>query len=302
MKLSDITEKQKQIIIAVIVVVAAIGIGYTLGKRPAGTVATNSAAVAQQDGTTTKTPAKQPTGSPAATTQPTGTTPTTTTTKSPTTTATEPVAAPAKKGTISLAAKSGNGGITFSWATQANLTAPWGYAIAKSTTSAPSFPRDEAKFVADPAARSYTWDIQDGGTYWFKICSWNGKAGALSGCLTSSNVVKATAPSAGAAAQQNAFDYNASQLGLSGRAEQDGVRLFWSMSTVADFTSYRVVRSTTDTNLYYPKTTAVITQTNKDSIGGFDTTPTKGAKYFYRVCVTRSSAIPQCGNVWSVQY
>ncbi|MEI7741407.1 MAG: hypothetical protein WCJ29_02785 [bacterium] len=292
-----LNDKQRQLALAAVVVVLAIGIGYMLGKRPAISTPLNTNVATEEktvtpkavDVPTTPTPSGTTTKTPAKTT-------------SPTATDGEPIAPMAKTGTISFVAKSGNGGVNFNWSMPSNLTAPFGFVIFKSTTTAPSFPRDEHKFITNPADRTYTWDVQDGNTYWFKICTWNGKANAQTGCLTTSSAAKAVAPTASAAETQNPFDYTAIELGLAGRVENDGVRLFWSQSTSSSFISYKVVRSTSDTNPYYPKTPAIATLNTKTDVGTMDNAAVKGAKYFYRVCVVRTGLNPQCGSVWTVTY
>jgi len=82
----------------------------------------------------------------------------------------------------------------------------------------------------------------------------------------------------------------------------NAVALGWSPSKSEEFTSYVVVRSTTDQNPYYPKTQAVATFSDKTDTSFTDRAVEKGKDYYYRICQTKTGKRAACGNILHVTF
>ena len=93
-----------------------------------------------------------------------------------------------KKPVLSLKGVKVTKGIQFTWEV-ANISVTKGYKLVGGKTANPVYPGNDASYISDPAARSYTWGLKDGKTYHFRICVYNG-----SGCSYYSNDITVTAP------------------------------------------------------------------------------------------------------------
>lgn len=83
-------------------------------------------------------------------------------------------------------------GISFSWSIS-GIAATKGFKLVKSSSANPVYPGSDYQYISEPAARSYTWNITDGQTYHFRICTYTG-----SGCDSYSNDITVSAPSVSA--------------------------------------------------------------------------------------------------------
>jgi len=76
-----------------------------------------------------------------------------------------------------------------------------------------------------------------------------------------------------------------------------GVQLNWSTCNSADFQFYKILRSTTNPNLSYPATAALMSSSNKFFTSYLDKNIAIATTYYYRVCVVEVGPRYSCGNV-----
>jgi len=96
------------------------------------------------------------------------------------------------------------------------------------------------------------------------------------------------------------FQYIASELVLSLSKEGNSVRLNWTRCNSNTFTSYKVVRSKTNPNLYYPNNDPIYSTGNQEELSFLDQNTEAGATYYYRVCSYESNGESWCGNVANI--
>lgn len=91
-------------------------------------------------------------------------------------------------GKIILTAKQVSGGISLTW-TADGVDAPNGFKVVKSTQIDPVYPGNDYYYASNPDTRSYKWSLNDGKTYFFRVCQY------IDGvCKAYSNNIKVTAP------------------------------------------------------------------------------------------------------------
>lgn len=96
-------------------------------------------------------------------------------------------ATPAQPAGIALAGAAGASGAELTW-TVNGVTVPDGFKVVRSSSSStPTFGKDDATYVSDGAARSYTWKSTKAGSYWFRVCAYQAKD---STCNNYSNAIK----------------------------------------------------------------------------------------------------------------
>lgn len=93
-------------------------------------------------------------------------------------------------GSISLNGVAVDSGVSLTW-NVSNLDVSHGFKIVKSTSANPVYPGSSYAYLSSPSARNYTWSIQDGKTYHFRVCQYDGNGT----CLKYSNDITVTAPS-----------------------------------------------------------------------------------------------------------
>ena len=80
-------------------------------------------------------------------------------------------------------------GVSFTWSIS-GISVTKGFKIVKSTSANPTYSsKGDYAYVESSSARSYTWKIQDGKTYHFRICTYNGST-----CTNYSNDITVTTP------------------------------------------------------------------------------------------------------------
>jgi len=97
------------------------------------------------------------------------------------------------------------------------------------------------------------------------------------------------------------FQYIDNELVLSLSREGNGVRLNWTRCNSNSFTSYKVVRSKTNSNLYYPNNDPIYSTGNQEELSYLDQSVESGANYYYRVCSLESNGESWCGNVARIE-
>ena len=100
----------------------------------------------------------------------------------------EKTVTPAPASGIYLSAKAVSDGVAFNWSVT-NVDVSQGFKIVKSTEMNPVYPGNDYVYLDNASTRSYTWNIKDGKTYYFRVCQYlGGKCGVYS------QNVKVTAP------------------------------------------------------------------------------------------------------------
>lgn len=217
--------------------------------------------------------------------------------------------APAPAGIVSLksgivlSAKVVPAGISLTWTVPKGKTAPYGFKILKSTGPNPTYPTATSVYLGEPAARSYTWEIRDGITYHFRLCTWNGLEGAKAACTGYSNDVAIKTPEASAPlTAQEGFYETTGELALTATKVIGGISLRWTPSTLKTFTGYRILRSEAN---HYPspvKDSSIRSTTDRTNTAYLDAGVNAFKTYYYRVCLTQKNDLPVCGNIVTVAY
>lgn len=161
-------------------------------------------------------------------------------------------------------------GIHLSWSLS-GITAPKGFKLVKSLTAYPVYPGDSAVYL-NPETKSYLWQVNDGKTWHFRVCVYEGGA-----CGTYSNDLKLTAKSSGAA---NNEIYGT--LALTGWIKtQRIVYLSWALSGNSPY-GYKLVKSL-EPNPVYPGNEYVYLS-SPDMKGGYAWDVVDPGTYHFRVC------------------
>jgi len=278
---SPIAKRENLILIAILVVLVGF-IGYKIGGKSQTT--SEAPAAVEEKGA----PATAPVAATAKNGSPSATTPKPTTGTSTTT-------APAVPTTLSLSAKATATGVSLNWSLPRGTSAPNGFILVQALQAKPLFPRDTYVQIPESATRTFNWDMTDGATHYFRICIWNGGVGGTSKCLAYSNDAKVVAPTKQAAPTTPTVV--SSELILSVKESTNGLELRWTQRSGSTFQGYEILRSTTDTNPWYPKSGALTLVTSREQTTYYDTTAQAGIPYYYRICSLEGSAPATCGNV-----
>lgn len=98
------------------------------------------------------------------------------------------------------------------------------------------------------------------------------------------------------------FSYIGSELTIYTKHEDDGFHISWTQRSSPYFGSYKVMRSETNDNLFYPNGTVIFSSSNKYATSTIDRKGVAGKNYYYRVCEIETSGEVWCGNVVHAAY
>lgn len=161
-------------------------------------------------------------------------------------------------------------GVHLSWSLS-GIAAPKGFKLVKSLTAYPTYPGNSAIYL-NPDVRSYLWQINDGKTWHFRVCVYEGGA-----CGTYSNDLKITAKSSSAT---NNEIYGT--LSLTGWIKTGKiVALSWALSGNSPY-GYKLVKST-EPNPVYPGNEYVYLS-SPDLKGSYAWDMKEAGTYHFRVC------------------
>ncbi len=176
---------------------------------------------------------------------------------------------PIVEGSISLTGTVSDSSVSLNWST-ANLDAPKGFKLVKSTSPNPVYPGNDYKYLSDSGVRSYTWKGLSAGTYHFRVCQYlGGKCGIYSNNITIT-IEKAVADDG--------------SITLSGSTSEGKVLLSWTTyGNVNLENGYKVIMSENPNPVYPGNQYHYITRTNRSDSWtwtGLDV----GKTYHFRVC------------------
>lgn len=169
-----------------------------------------------------------------------------------------------------------------------------GFKLVWNKTGSPVYPGDNATYI-DGATRAYTLKgLPENTTVSVRICRYTG-----SGCDAYSNEVKLQT-GAGIVKPTGGYTPISGAQQLSVQQVPGGIQLNWTPSTVSGFVYYKVVRSETNGDPYYPNDGYVTALSNVGTTGYTDATAVSGKTYYYRICAKDGAGVIWCGNVVKV--
>ncbi|MCS7093036.1 MAG: hypothetical protein NZL96_01180 [Patescibacteria group bacterium] len=98
------------------------------------------------------------------------------------------------------------------------------------------------------------------------------------------------------------FIFIGNELQLSLSKEDDGVRLSWTRCQSDQFVAYKIVRSETANDVYFPRDGAIGSISNQDALSYLDHTVQSGKTYHYRICSLEKNGESWCGNVATISF
>ncbi|MCS7091878.1 MAG: hypothetical protein NZM26_00815 [Patescibacteria group bacterium] len=110
------------------------------------------------------------------------------------------------------------------------------------------------------------------------------------------NIVYSDTPKTGS------FIYIDNELQVTASKIEGGIRLNWSRCNSDQFVSYKVARSNSATDVFYPRDGAIASIANQDTLSYIDKNVEAGKTYYYRICSLEKNGESWCGNVVSVGY
>jgi hypothetical protein len=101
--------------------------------------------------------------------------------------------------------------------------------------------------------------------------------------------------------QEPDFQEVSDSLNLTAKENGQGIDLSWTAYNLENFQSYKIMWSATDSTLKYPGSEIVKSLADKTQIFYQDTKVEPAKKYYYRICVVKTSNKVACGNVVEIQ-
>ena len=98
------------------------------------------------------------------------------------------------------------------------------------------------------------------------------------------------------------FTFIENELNLTAASTSQGVILNWTRCNSNQFVAYKVARSETAPDVYFPRDGAILSISNQDQLSIIDQSVEKGKTYYYRICSYESNGESWCGNVSAVNH
>jgi hypothetical protein len=196
---------------------------------------------------------------------------------------------PALTAGIKLSATADGTAVKLAWSVT-GVDVSKGFKVVKSLEPNPIYPGNSAQYM-DAAARSLVLKLDPLKTYYFRVCAYTGD-----GCSVYSNNASVKTGEAPVKTTASGFAPISGELALAVSGPAGGVVLEWTQCTAVDFQYYKVVRSDTDANPYYPKSGYLTAISSISSTRFVDKSAVAGKTYYYRVCSVDGGAV-FCGNV-----
>ncbi|MFN4213021.1 MAG: hypothetical protein ACK4FL_03630, partial [Microgenomates group bacterium] len=96
------------------------------------------------------------------------------------------------------------------------------------------------------------------------------------------------------------FIYIENELNLTATNTSQGVVLNWTRCNSDQFVAYKIARSESASDVYFPRDGAIFSISNQNQLSIVDQSVEKGKTYFYRVCSYEKNGESWCGNVASI--
>lgn len=178
------------------------------------------------------------------------------------------------------------------WSTTGDVSG--GFKLVWNKTGSPVYPGDNATYI-DGGTRAYSLKGLPENTFvYVRICQYTG-----SGCGAYSNEVKLQT-GVGIVKPTGGYSPISGAQQLSVQQVPNGMQLNWTPSTISGFVYYKVVRSETNGNPYYPNDGYVTALSNQSTTSYTDATAISGKTYYYRICAKDGSGVVWCGNVVNI--
>lgn len=185
----------------------------------------------------------------------------------------QPVQQPTASSGIVLSAQRTDTGVKLTWSVY-GISAPKGFKIARGSSPNPSYGSQDAAYVSDAGARSYTWKLKDGKVHHFRVCVYTGNS-----CTNYSNNVSVEAPLYVAPNPTGSL-----QLSLAG-----GKSVSWTIDGSAPY-GLKLVWSTSENPVYPGSTSAAYGGKN----GTASVSGSPGQQIYVRICMV--TAEKSCTN------
>ena len=102
--------------------------------------------------------------------------------------------------------------------------------------------------------------------------------------------------------RQGSFIYIDSELNLTASVVNGGVQLNWTRCNSDQFVAYKVSRSETASDVYFPRDGSIFSTPNQNSLSYVDRNVVPGKTYYYRICSLERNGESWCGNAVAVTY
>lgn len=102
--------------------------------------------------------------------------------------------------------------------------------------------------------------------------------------------------------KKGTFIYIDNELQLSASKVEGGINLNWSRCNSDQFVSYKIARSETASDVFYPRDGSIVSISNQNTLSYTDKNLQTNKTYYYRVCSLEKNGESWCGNVVSVNY
>ncbi|TAK05081.1 hypothetical protein EPO33_03785 [Patescibacteria group bacterium] len=169
-----------------------------------------------------------------------------------------------------------------------------GFKLVWNKTGSPVYPGDNATYIDGGTRASSIKGLPENTAVFIRICRYTG-----SGCDVYSNQVTLQTGTAPVKAT-GGYSPISGQQQLSVQQAPNGMQLNWTPSTIPNFIYYKVVRSETNGDPYYPNDGYVTAISNQSTTGYTDTSAISGTTYYYRICAKDGDGIVWCGNVVTI--
>lgn len=213
-----------------------------------------------------------------------------------------PKPTPKPVSSLTLSATAKTGGVYLSWKPYASTDFKYYKIVRSKTNSSPRYPEDGYIYVSEDRMLSSYVDKTSvaGYTYYYRICA----VAKSDGEVSCGNVVavKSLGGEANATPKPTTAGYIsvADSLKLTATKTSAGVVLDWTAYTGSGFAYYKVVRSKTNSDLYYPNDGYVTAIGDINTSAYVDETADAGVSYYYRICAKVEGTGVICGNVVTV--
>jgi hypothetical protein len=196
-------------------------------------------------------------------------------------------------------------GVHLSWKAYASSDFSYYKVVRSETNSNLKYPDDGyILYSTEKGLAAYTDETSVAGkSYYYRIC-----VKVESGEVKCGNVIRlaAVGPKEAATpkptAQEGGYTPVSDSLKLTAVKADEGMALSWTKFNKEGFSYYKVVRSETNSDLYYPHDGYIKVSTEQDLTSYVDADGEAGKSYYYRICAKVAAGTVYCGNVVQKTY